>query len=96
MYTELKSYQVIIQLLKEYGIKKLVLSPGSRNVPLVHSVEEDDYFECFSVVDERSAGYFALGLAQESGEPVVISCTSSTATCNYWPAVAEAFIKGSP
>lgn len=96
MYTELKSYQVIIQLLKEYGIKKLVLSPGSRNVPLVHSVEEDDYFECFSVVDERSAGYFALGLAQESGEPVVISCTSSTATCNYWPAVAEAFYQGVP
>ena len=49
-----------------------------------------------SVVDERSAGYFALGLAQELNQPVVISCTSSTATCNYWPPVAEAFYQGVP
>lgn len=96
MYTELKSYQIIIALLKEYGIRRCVLSAGSRNVPFVHSVEEDPFFECYSVVDERSAGYFALGLAQESGEPVVISCTSSTATCNYWPPVAEAFYQGVP
>lgn len=96
MYTELKSYQIIIALLKEYGIRHLVLSAGSRNVPFVHSVEEDPFFTCYSVVDERSAGYFALGLAQELGEPVVISCTSSTATCNYWPPVAEAFYQGVP
>lgn len=96
MYTELKAYQIIIALLKEYGIKRCVLSAGSRNVPFVHSVEEDPFFSCYSVVDERSAGYFALGLAQETGEPVVISCTSSTATCNYWPAVTEAFYQGVP
>lgn len=96
MYTELRSYQIIISLLKQRGIRKCVLSAGSRNVPFVHSVEEDPFFECYSVVDERSAGYFALGLAQESGEPVVISCTSSTATCNYWPPVAEAFYQGVP
>lgn len=96
MYTELKSYQIIIALLKEYGFRHLVLSAGSRNVPFVHSVEEDPYFTCYSVVDERSAGYFALGLSQELGEPVLISCTSSTATCNYWPPVAEAFYQGVP
>lgn len=96
MYTELKTYQLIIALLKKYNIKHCVLSAGSRNVPFVHSVEEDDFFECYSVVDERSAGYFALGLAQETNEPVVISCTSSTATCNYWPAVAEAYYQGVP
>ena len=79
MYTELKTYQLIIALLKKYNIKHCVLSAGSRNVPFVHSVEEDDFFKCYSVVDERSAGYFALGLAQETNEPVVISCTSSTA-----------------
>ena len=67
MYTELKSYQIIIALLKEYGINQCVLSAGSRNLPFVHSVEKDPYFECYSVVDERSAGYFALGLAQQSG-----------------------------
>ena len=96
MYTELKTYQLIIALLKKYNIKHCVLSAGSRNVPFVHSVEEDDFFKCYSVVDERSAGYFALGLAQETNEPVVISCTSSTATCNYWPAVAEAYYQGVP
>jgi 2-succinyl-5-enolpyruvyl-6-hydroxy-3-cyclohexene-1-carboxylate synthase len=82
--------------MKEWGIKHCVLSAGSRNVPFVHSIEEDPYFHCYSVVDERSAGYFALGLAQELNEPVVISCTSSTATCNYWPPVAEAFYQGVP
>lgn len=96
MYTELKAYQIIIALLKKYGISHCVLSAGSRNVPFVHSIEEDPYFHCYSVVDERSAGYFALGLAQELNEPVVISCTSSTATCNYWPPVAEAFYQGVP
>ena len=96
MYTELKSYQIIIALLKEYGINQCVLSAGARNVPFVHSVEEDPYFKCYSVVDERSAGYFALGLAQQTGKPVVISCTSSTAACNYWPPVAEAFYQNVP
>lgn len=96
MYTELKPYQMIIALLKKYNIKHCVLSAGSRNVPFVHSIEEDPFFKCYSVVDERSAGYFALGLAQELNEPVVISCTSSTATCNYWPPVAEAFYQNVP
>ena len=96
MYTEVKVYQIIIALLKEYGIRHCVLSAGSRNVPFVHSIEEDPFFTCYSVVDERSAGYFALGLAQELGEPVVISCTSSTATCNYWPPVSEAFYQNVP
>ena len=96
MYTELKTYQQIIALLKKYNIRNCVLSAGSRNVPFVHSVEKDPFFKCYSVVDERSAGYFALGLAQELNEPVVISCTSSTATCNYWPPVAEAFYQNVP
>ena len=60
MYTELKAYQQIIALLKKYNIKNCVLSAGSRNVPFVHSVENDSFFKCYSVVDERSAAYFAL------------------------------------
>ena len=96
MYTELLPYQMIIAMLKKYNVRKCVLSAGSRNVPFVHSVEKDDFFDCYSVVDERSAGYFALGIAQESNEPVVISCTSSTATCNYWPPVAEAYYQNVP
>lgn len=96
MITEIKSYQIIIALLKARGIRHCVLSAGSRNVPFVHSIEEDPFFKCYSVVDERSAGYFALGLSQQLHEPVVISCTSSTATCNYWPPVAEAYYQGVP
>ncbi|NMM95226.1 2-succinyl-5-enolpyruvyl-6-hydroxy-3- cyclohexene -1-carboxylic-acid synthase [Bifidobacterium sp. DSM 109957] len=96
MYTEIKSYQIIIQSLKNRGIRHCVLSAGSRNVPFVHSVEEDPFFTCYSFTDERSAGYFALGLSQRIQEPVVISCTSATATCNYWPPVAEAFYQHVP
>lgn len=90
MYTSLKNVQVIISLLKKYKIRNLVLSPGSRNVPFVHSVEQDEYFNCYSIVDERSAGYFALGLSEALDEPVLLSCTSATATCNYLPAIEEA------
>jgi 2-succinyl-5-enolpyruvyl-6-hydroxy-3-cyclohexene-1-carboxylate synthase len=96
MYTNLKSYQIIIALLKKYDIRHLVLSAGSRNVPFVHSVEEDDFFTCYSVVDERSAAYFAMGLSQQIQQPVLISCTASTASSNYWPAIGEAFYQGVP
>lgn len=96
MYTELKVYQIIITLLKKYGIRRCVLSAGSRNVPFVHSVEMDSFFDCYSVVDERSAGYFAIGLSQQLQEPVVISCTASTASCNYFPPVSEAFYQKVP
>lgn len=94
MYTPLKSYQVIISLLKQNNIKHLVLSAGTRNIPFVQSVENDPFFTCYSVVDERSAAYMALGLSLRLNEPVVISCTSSTATCNYYPAIAEAYHQG--
>ena len=96
MYTDLKNYQIIIVLLKKYGIKHVVLSAGSRNIPFVYSVENDPFFICYSVVDERSAAYFALGISQHLGVPVAISCTSSTATCNYLPAITEAFYQGIP
>ena len=96
MYTDLKNYQIIMVLLKKYGIKHVDLSAGSRNIPFVYSVENDPFFICYSVVDERSAAYFALGISQHLGVPVAISCTSSTATCNYLPAITEAFYQGIP
>lgn len=94
MYNILKNVQIIISLLKSYNIRHLVLSPGSRNVPFVHSVENDPFFKCYSIVDERGAGYFALGLAKELNEPVLISCTSSTASSNYLPAIRQAYLEG--
>lgn len=96
MYTRIKNVQIIISLLKQHGIRRVVISPGSRNVPFVHSIETDPFFQCYSVLDERAAGYFALGLAEAAGEPVVISCTSATATCNYLPAMAEASLRNIP
>ena len=90
MYTKLLNVQILVALLKRHGIRHIVLSAGTRQVPLARSVEADPFFVTYSVVDERSAGYFALGIAKRLGEPVGITCTSSTATCNYLPAIAEA------
>lgn len=91
MYTNIKNVQIIISLLKQYDIHHLVISPGTRNTPLVHSIEQDEFFKCYSVVDERSAGYFALGLAEALEKPVCVTCTAATATCNYMPAMKEAY-----
>lgn len=96
MYTADPSNQIVVALLKKFGIHHMVLSAGTRNIPFVYSVENDPFFKCYSVVDERSAAYFAIGVSQMTGEPVVVSCTSSTATCNYYPAVAEAFYQNVP
>lgn len=93
MYTSLENVQIIISLLKQHGVKYLVLSPGTRNAPFVHSVETDPFFVCYSIVDERSAAYFALGLSEAMDVPVGFSCTSSTAACNYLPAIEEAHRK---
>jgi 2-succinyl-5-enolpyruvyl-6-hydroxy-3-cyclohexene-1-carboxylate synthase len=90
MYSDNRTVQILIALLKEFKVRHAVLSPGTRNVPVVHSLEMDPYFTCYSVVDERSAAYFGLGLALETGEPVLISCTSGTATTNYTSALWEA------
>ncbi len=96
MYSKIKNVQIIISLLKQHGIRHIVLSAGTRHVPIAHSVENDPFFSCYSVVDERSAGYYAIGIAKATGEAVAIACTSSTATCNYTPAVAEAFYQKVP
>ena len=90
MYTDNKTVQILISLLKKFRIRYAVLSPGTRNLPLVHSLEQDPDFQCHSIVDERSAAYFALGIALEKREPVLISCTSGTAPTNYTSAMWEA------
>lgn len=91
MYTHIKGVQILISLLKQYNIRHIVISPGTRNTALAHSVETDDFFVCYSIVDERSAGYFALGISEALGVPVCVSCTAATATCNYLPAMQEAY-----
>ncbi len=73
------------------GVAGAVTSPGSRSTPLVAALTADGGFPVFSQIDERSAGFFALGLAKATGLPAVLACTSGTAAANYLPAVIEAY-----
>jgi 2-succinyl-5-enolpyruvyl-6-hydroxy-3-cyclohexene-1-carboxylate synthase len=95
-YTDEKNVQVIISLLKQNNIKKIVASPGSTNITFVASIQNDPFFEVFSSVDERSAAYMACGIAAETGEIVVLSCTGATASRNYFPGLTEAFYRKLP
>lgn len=96
MYTNIKNIQILISALKVYNIQHVVLSPGGSDIPIVHSIENDNWFIHYSVVDERSAVYFALGLAQELNRPVACVCTSGTAVSNYLPGITEAFYQDIP
>ncbi len=96
IYPKYKTFQLLIPMLKEYNIRHIVISPGSRMREFVIAVEEDPFFKTFDVTDERSASYFAMGISQELNVPVVIVCTSSTATTNYVPGVTEAFYQNVP
>lgn len=73
------------------GVRHAVISPGSRNAPLVIAFTNRPEIQCLQVIDERSAGFFAMGIAQQSHSPVALICTSGSAVLNYGPAVAEAF-----
>ena len=95
-YTDEINTLVLVSLLKEHGIRKIIASPGTTNISFVGSVHIDPYFEVYSAVDERSAGFMACGLAEESGEPVVLTCTGATASRNYIPGLTEAFYRNLP
>ena len=95
-YSSERSVQLLISLLKQHGIKKIVASPGTTNLSFVASLQQDEWFEVYSSVDERSAAYLACGMAEESGEPVVLSCTGATASRNYIPGLTEAYYRKLP
>lgn len=88
--------EFLLQSLKDRNIKKIVISSGTRNIPFVSRVENDDYFECFSVIDERNAAFFALGVSQQTSEPVALTCTSGTSVANYLSGLEEAFYSNVP
>ena len=83
------------KLCSSYGIEHAIICPGSRSAPLVFAFTQSG-IQCHSVVDERSAGYQALGMAQQSGKPVALICTSGTAALNFFPAIAEAYYQKIP
>lgn len=96
MYSIAKNIQIVIATLKAHNISQLVLSPGGTNAPFIRNVQDDDFFKCYSVVDERSALYFAIGIYLETGKPVAVCCTSAQATRNYLPGLTEAYYKHVP
>lgn len=95
-YSSKRSIQILTHLLKEYGIFNVVISPGSRNAPLAIHFSETDEMNCYSIVDERSAGFVGLGMAKSEKKPVAVTCTSGSASANYYPAVTEAFYSNIP
>lgn len=95
-YSDERSVQLLVSLLKQHGVRNIVASPGSTNICVVYSVQNDDFFNVYSSVDERSAAYIACGLAAESAEPVVLVCTGATASRNYYPGLTEAYYRKLP
>lgn len=95
-YTNERNVQIVIALLKAHGIHRVIVSPGTTNMTFVVSIQNDPWFQLWSSVDERSAAYLACGMAAETGEPVVISCTGATASRNYMPGLTEAYYRKLP
>lgn len=95
-YTSKKNIQILIAALKAYNIRKVIASPGTTNVMFVASIQNDPWFQIFSAIDERSAAYMACGMAYESGEPVVLTCTGATASRNYMSGLTEAYYRNLP
>ncbi len=96
MFSQKILSQFITQLCLAKGIDHVVISPGSRNAPLTIGFSNHPDFTNFSIVDERCAAFFALGMAQQLQKPVVLVCTSGSALLNYYPAIAEAYYSDIP
>ncbi|MBP0902197.1 2-succinyl-5-enolpyruvyl-6-hydroxy-3-cyclohexene-1-carboxylate synthase [Mariniflexile gromovii] len=96
IYPKIPLAQTVVELFKAKGIKHIVISPGSRNAPLTIGFTNNPFFTCYSIVDERSAGFFALGIAQQLKKPTAVICTSGSAVVNYYPAITEAYYSNIP
>lgn len=96
LYSKIPLSQTIVALCEAKGIFHVVISPGSRNAPLTIGFTENPNMKCYSIVDERCAAFFALGIAQQIKKPVALVCTSGSALLNYYPAISEAFYSDVP
>jgi len=86
----------IPEICVQHGVTSVIIAPGSRNAPLIFAFTAQPELECLSITDERSAAYFALGIALNSRKPVALVCTSGTAVLNFAPAIAEAYYQNLP
>ena len=96
MYPKKELAQIVVSACYQFNIDTVVISPGSRSAPLTIGFCNHPEIETLSVVDERCAAFFALGIAQQTQKPVAILCTSGSALLNYYPAIAEAFYSNIP
>ncbi|WP_046744844.1 2-succinyl-5-enolpyruvyl-6-hydroxy-3-cyclohexene-1-carboxylic-acid synthase [Kordia zhangzhouensis] len=96
IYSKIPLAQTLVSLCIAKGINHVVISPGSRNAPLTLSFSQHPQIHAYSIVDERCAAFFAMGMAQQLCKPVAVICTSGSAMLNYYPAVAEAFYSNIP
>ena len=96
MYPKKELAQLVIAACHQFNVDTVVISPGSRNAPLTIGFSNHPEIETLSVVDERCAAFFALGIAQQTQKPVAVLCTSGSALLNYYPAIAEAFYSNIP
>lgn len=96
IYPKIPLAQSVIEIFKAKGVQHIVISPGSRNAPLTIGFTSNQDFQTYSIPDERSAAFFALGMAQQLQKPVAVVCTSGSALLNYYPALAEAFYSQIP
>ena len=95
-YSSIPLAQTVVLFCKAKNIQHIVISPGSRNAPLTKDFTTNSFFTTYSIVDERAAAFFALGIAQQIRQPVAVVCTSGSALLNYYPAVAEAYYSDIP
>ena len=95
-YSDVKSVQVLLALMKAHGIKRVITSPGTSNASVVISVQNDPWFEVFNAVDERHAAYLACGMSGADNNPTAIVCTGATASRNYMPGLTEAYYRKLP
>lgn len=96
MYCDKANVNTLTALLMAHGVRDAIVCPGSRNAPIVHNLNLCPDIHCYPVTDERSAGFYALGLAEATARPVVVCVTSGSALLNVLPAVAEAYYRHVP
>ncbi|MGA0273807.1 MAG: thiamine pyrophosphate-binding protein, partial [Flavobacteriaceae bacterium] len=95
-YPTIPLAQTVVRLCENYGIEHIVICAGSRNAPLTNGFVSQPFFKTYSIVDERAAAFFALGMAQQLKKPVAVVCTSGSALLNFYPAIAEAYYSDIP
>ena len=96
MTSDKKNAALLADLFVKYGLEDIIISPGSRNAPLIISFAGNTAINALSIVDERSAAFYALGMAQQKKKAVALACTSGSAALNYAPAIAEAYYRKVP